>query len=171
MIIGLKLKKDYFDELEKRLRMLEEKSVKVGVFDNSPRGDGFFTNVSLFTYLSMGDIDRNLVPRPVLEITMTMTPIEKSPMKKELTKYFNNINRKKGEGDVMKLLQAVGGFYRDAVAQNFGNTSILADNTEWTQRWKESLGYTGNAPLLMTGELQGSIAFKIDGQIWNYGDI
>ncbi len=169
MIIGLKQKKNYWDELEKRLKMLEEKTVKVGVFDNSPRDDGFWTNVTLMAYLSGGDMDRNLVARPVIQLTFAANPLEKSPAKKYLKKYFSAITRKKSESDVMDLLQGIGTYYRDLVYGNFGNTAMLASNTDYTQKWKESLGYKGDNPLVLEGSLRNAISFKIDGSIWEYG--
>ena len=92
MIIGLKLKKDHFDELERRIKRLEEKSVKVGMFSKEKYKDTSYSYVSLFSYLSGGDPSNNMAARPVIELTMAFTPLIKSPLKKELTKYFSNIN-------------------------------------------------------------------------------
>ena len=172
MILGMKLKKDYFDELERRLRMLEKGSVRVGVFDNEPREDtdGYWSNVTLFSYLSAGNPSKNLPARPALELAFAFNPLHKSPLKKELTKYFSNINRRKGFPSVKTLLKAVGEFYRNKCVDLIGMHPPLAANSDYTQKWKASLGYKANAPMLMTGQMMDSIAFKVDGTIFEYGN-
>jgi hypothetical protein len=167
----MKLKHDHLKELENRIKNLRDKSVKVGMFDNTKRGDEFsnWTNVSLFAYLNSGDISMNIPPRPVTQIVMAFNPISTSPMKRELSKYFSDITKKKGKKHVTDMLKVVGYHYRDEIVQLFGNSVVLAPNAPMTVALKEKQGFKGQNPLIETGDMRSKISFKIDNKVWEYG--
>lgn len=172
MIIGLKIKKNHLPELKKRIRMLERTSVEVGVFDKSKYRDTSYNYVTLFSYLSGGNPSKNLPPRPALQLAFTFNPLSSSPLKKDLAKYLSTINRKKSKPALMRVLEGVGKFYRNKTVRLFGNTSALASNSDFTQKWKESQGYKGNNPLIMkggAGSLRSKVAYKIGNETFEYG--
>lgn len=169
MIMAFKLKNDYLGELERRLRMLEKSSVKVGMFDNGKHSeDSDFTNVQLFAYLSRGDRSRNLPPRPVTQLAFMWNPLKTSPLKKELKIYFLDINRKKTQKDVDKILHSVGNFYAGKIRDIMGDPSKIASNSSWTIKMKQEKGLEGNTPFVEYGKLKSLVNYKIGETEYSY---
>jgi hypothetical protein len=162
LAMALNLKNDRLDELEKRFKMLQKKRLAFGMFDTSQHNDDSnFTNVNLFRYVSEGDVKNNMVPRPVLNLTLfTYNPIKSSPMKKELKKYFKDIGKNKNENDVEKVIEKVGEYYSMSVKNIMGDPSKIPRNTDWTEKWKIKQGYPANSPFIQTSKLKSLVTWK-----------
>lgn len=174
MILGFKLVENHLEELERRIKMLAEAQVSYGMFsteihDTRTGVQGSFTDVALFRYLHNGNVKMNLKDRPVLTLTAMWNPISKSPMKKELKRYFSNIKTKKTQKDVDMILHSVGTFYRDKAASLMGDPNKIAPNTESTQAWKSARGYDPSKPFVETGRLQRLISYNFNGTSYEYG--
>lgn len=170
MLMAFKLVEDHFDELELRLKVLSKAKVSYGMFDNSQHGDSSWTQVSLFRYLNTGNTKMGLVPRPVLDMSWQFNRISSSPLKKDLKVFLSNINKKKTQKDMDKVLHGVGNYYRDALADLFGKSPPVAANTKFTQEWKKANGYDPSKPLIMTGELRSNISYRIGETEYKYGN-
>ncbi len=171
MIIGLELKEDHLEELKRRLEMLSKKQVKVGMFNTDAHVRAkTFTNVALFRYLADGDPDKNLPPRDVTALAFQFHPLSRNKeLKKNLEKYFKDIDKNKTEKDVDKIMEDLGKYYRQAVWALFGNTSVIDPNSKWTVKQKERKGYKGQNPLIETGSLRSHIGYSYNNTVYEYG--
>lgn len=156
MIIGLNLVEDNLDELLKRFKMMKNAQVEIGVFT---AGDHYsnFTYPKLLKYLSDGNPEMNLPPRPVLQVAMTFNYTKGLKVnKKYLKKFLSKINTKKTEQEFLDYLNHLGSYYSTATKQIFGDTNMLIKNSKWTVKQK---GF--DAPLVRKGLLKEAITYRI----------
>lgn len=173
MIINLNLVEDNLDELLKRMKMLKKASVEVGMFNTEKHKDEYhnqsdFTNVSLFRYLSDGDPENNMAPRPVLDIAFQFNPLKSSTLTKDLKQYFKGIAKNKTQADLDKVMHNLGKYYRGKVVSYMGDPTILAENLDNTVEWKEKRGFTGQAPMVMTGQLRDHVGYYYEDKSYEY---
>ncbi|AUR92151.1 neck protein [Vibrio phage 1.170.O._10N.261.52.C3] len=168
-VLKFEIVDDHWDELERRIRALHKQSVEVGVWSQEFYPDTEITYANLFAYHSHGDASRNIPPRDVLKVTfMTANLNQYKPLKKDLKKYFSNIDKKiSTKQGVEKILSGVGKFYRDQAFSIFGSNK-LKDLVPWYQDWRQEQGYARNEPLKLTGSLSKKIAYSLDGGITTY---
>ncbi len=158
----MKMTKNRLPELIKRIEMLAKKAtVSVGMYGDSGTHPSGFTYVNLFKYLSEGDASEHLAARPVLKIAMSFNPLSESPLRKELVRYLDNIDRDKDLKDALIVANSLGKHYRKEVYEVFGS-SALPSNTPFTKIIKEHFGFDPNAPLVATGALRSKIAYNLE---------
>ena len=163
--LSIKLLEDHIGNLIKRMEALEKQSVFIGMDDSQGEHYSGFTNVELFAYHSTGDPSNNIPARPVMDVAFTFNPIKKSPLKKDLTKYLSQINKKNAPIKVEQVTENLGKFHRQKAFEVFGDSSKLRSNSDVTQALKAAAGVSpANKPLMWEGDLRQKIGYSVNGQ-------
>jgi len=155
--LEINIKNDILKDITKKIKALEGHEVKVGMFSESGKHYSDYTYVELFKYLSEGDPSKNLPPRSPLQVVAAMVPLIKSPLQKDLQKYFS---MSKGSNiSVDNILEDLGRFYREEVREVFGKVGPgIPPKADFTKIRSKS-PYT---PLIEQGDLAEKVAYRVD---------
>lgn len=153
--------KNFMPNLRKRLQSLHDSEVQIGIFEGFHE-EAQMNTATLLAIHEFGSSKVNLPPRPVLTNTFRIwEPVNKSKfVKNQLKKYFKTISKKDPPISFTTVLNNIGSFYEQKVKNNFGK-GVLIPNTPFTVARKESMGRTGQNPLISSGELKASITYRI----------
>ncbi|AUR91495.1 coil containing protein [Vibrio phage 1.161.O._10N.261.48.C5] len=157
LLMGLSKISDNLDELERRMRDLENLNATVGNTKGNqphPNFDGSYND--LFWLQHSGSTKARIPPRPIASIA-SMSYKGDDLLKKGLQQYFSNIDKKGKMSAEQALKPWLKGFY-DYSLSIFGNTTMLKSNAQFTIDKK---GF--NQPLIETGALKEAWGVMIEG--------
>jgi len=162
----LKTKFNHIGNLVKRFKDLHKSTMQIGYFPENGIHPSGLSFSGLFAIQSFGAPSVGIVPRPVLDLEFsTYSPLSKNIiLKTQLKKYLSNIKSKTPKLSVTLMLSTVAGDYVMKTRDSFGDTSKLADNTEFTQFLKNQDGVKPNNPLIWHGTLRSNLSYKINGE-------
>lgn len=149
-----------FDELERRLIELQKSEAFVGYDQEQGEHEGSEIPFTNLISLHSSGYDDKFPARPIFEYARLQYKPETSNMKKDLKKYFTNIDIRKSKSKVDNVLEGWVEDFSDEVLDIFGSTPPLEENTESTiaQKKKNKI----NSPLVDDGELRDNLAYRIN---------
>lgn len=155
MKITTKLRKkvDNFDALKRRIRKIQNEKVFYGYF--AEQGDHSKWNISYAELMAINEFGNEadgIPPRPVFTITIKSKANYYPVIKSALSKYFYKLD---SSFNPEQPLSDIGYGLAMKTASNFGDTTQLEPNADWTIQEKGK-----DEPLVWTGELQANIAYK-----------
>ncbi|CAM0045390.1 tail completion or Neck1 protein [Vibrio phage K406] len=156
LLMGLSKISDNLEELERRMRELEDLDMSIGNTKGNQQHPNFNGSYNdLFWIQHSGSTKARIPPRPIASIAMSYKG--EDLLRKGLNTYFSNLEKKStftAEGALKPWLK---GFYEYSLSI-FGSTTVLKSNAQFTIDKK---GF--NAPLIETGALKGAWGVLING--------
>ena len=156
--LNLFLIDDHLDELERRIKELQKSESFVG-YDISQgiHKESNMPYTNLMALMSAGYSPKNLPARPIMLYAANAYPLEDSSMKKDLTKYFTQIDKSKAPISVTQINENWVNGYAQVALMMFGSTTIFESNASRTIAQK---GF--NAPLVDKGDLRDNLGYRIN---------
>ena len=156
LLMGLSKMTYNLEELERRMRKLEDLDMSIGnTKGNQPHPNFSEGYNSLFWLQHSGSTKARIPPRPIASIAMSYKG--EDLLRKGLGKYFSNLEKKSNFTAEDALKPWLKGFYEYSLSV-FGNTTVLKSNAQFTIDQK---GF--NAPLIETSALKDAWGVLIDG--------
>ena len=155
---NLTMLEDHFDKLEKRLKDLHKSESFVGYSDSQGiHEESGLKYTDLMKILSIGNSKNNLVARPIFSMAERNYDLSKSPLKKDLKKYFSEISKTSSPISTEKIHEHWVEDFSTDVLQLFGSTPPLEGNKQSTIDKK---GF--DAPLVNEGDLRDNLGYSIN---------
>lgn len=158
-------KKDFFKNLEQRLKALQKANTEIGYWQEQ----GMHTSYeggSEISYPKLAYIHNhgiNTPARPYFAIGMFSKPISTNKtLKKDLKRYFNDIKSAQPKLSASGVMSNVAGDYIQTFRSIIGSSQLKALSQN-TIDFKSTMGASKpSAPLHFSGDLRDKISFKID---------
>ncbi len=165
LTMNITLKKSNMDKLEKRLKALAKMKTKVGYFQEQGEHYSGMTYPELVALHSSGVPSKNIPARPIFEIAYMSYDVNKSTIKKDLTKYLSKIGRSTSPIKVTTIGKNFVNSFSQHMLPIFGDTSKLKSNSPYTQHLKTQAGVEPNNPLVWTGDLRDNLSYKLNNKL------
>lgn len=166
--LSIVLEEDHLDNLEKRIRELQEAEIEVGYFQEQGNHYSGISYPDLIALHANGSEEMNMPSRDVMGTSFDIFNADyanEKKLKSNIEKYLSNIKSKSAPISVNKLGESWSDSFMDSANAVFGNPLFLAPNSEFTKRLKDLAGVDPDKPLVWTGDLQDNLTYRFNGQL------